>query len=145
MCFRGLGGRTSNREVPRHERNSNADGLLDSKDSTVGRRRCLHRSLNTLGLASKPPGEAQSIVELALSFKEWFASLISDDVGQVVTVLTYQRVPLEETLGASSWVDFAESLEGFVGGFDGCVGVFCDVVWCCCPYFAVAWVWCWAC
>jgi hypothetical protein len=75
-----------------------------------------------------------------LSFKEWFSSLVGDDIGQVVTVLADQRIPLEETLGASSWVDFAESLEGFVGGFDGGVGVFCDVVGCCCPYFAVTWV-----
>lgn len=135
-----MGRTTGNGEVPGNERNSHTDRLLDGKDSTVRRSWCLNCSLNTFGLASKPPGETQGIVKLALSFKERLSGLVSDDVGQVITVVADQLVPLEEALGTNSRVDFAEGLEGLVCGFDCWVGIFCDAVWCRCPYFAVAWV-----
>jgi hypothetical protein len=128
------------REVPRNQRNSNTNRLLDRKHPSTRCSRHLNRSLHTLGLASEPPSEAQSIVELALRLRKRLASLVSYNVGQVVAVLADQRVPFEQALGAGPGADFAKGLEGFVGGGDGCVGVFGDVVGGCCPYFAVAWV-----
>lgn len=132
--------RTCNGEVPGHECNSNTNRLLDSKDSTVGRSWCLYSPLDTFRLASEPPGEAQGIVELALGFEKWLSSLVSDNIGQIIAVVADQLIPLQQTLGTSSWVDFAVGLEGLVCCFDGCIGVFCDVVWGCGPYFAVTWV-----
>jgi len=141
------------REVPRNKRNSNTNGLLDRKDSPARSSGHLNRSLHTLGLSSKPPSETQSIIELALRLRERLASLIGDNVGQVVAVLANQRVPFEQTLGAGPGADFAEGFKGLVGGVDGCVGVFGDIVGGCCPYFAVAWIcfevvvvsWIWRC
>ena len=86
---------TCNGKVPRHECNSNTNGLLDSEDSTVGCSRCLYRSLNTLRLTSKPPGEAKSIVELALRFEEWLSGLVRDNVGQVIAVIADQLIPFQ--------------------------------------------------
>ena len=134
------GRHTSNGEIPRHERNSNTNRLLNCKDSTIRCSWCLHRSLNTLRLASKPPGEAQSIVNLALRFKERLSGFVSDNVGQIVAVIANQLVPFQQTLGTSPGVDFAEGLESLVCCFNSCIGVFCNVVWCGCPYFAVTWV-----
>jgi len=133
---------TSDREVPWNECNSNTNGLLDGEDSTIRCRWCLDSALDTFGLTSEPPRKTESIVEFALSFEEWLSSLVSDNVCQVVTVFPNQRVPFEQTLGTSSRVDFAEGLESFVCCCDSCVGVFCDVVWCGCPYFAVAGIYC---
>lgn len=96
--------------------------------------------MDSLCLASEPPGETQGVVKLALGFKQRLASLIGDNAGQVIAVLADQGVPFEQTLCTSSGVDFAECFESFVGGFDCWVDVFGDVVGCCCPYFAVAWV-----
>jgi hypothetical protein len=130
------------REIPRNKRNSNTDRLLDRKDPSARSSRHLHCSLHTLGLASKPPSETQSIVELALRFRQRLASLVGNNVGQVVAVLADQRVPFEQALGAGPGADFAEGLEGLVGGGDGCIGVLGLVVGGCGPYFAVAWVCC---
>lgn len=132
--------RTCNGEVPWHKCNGNANGLLDSEDSTVRCSWCLHSSLNTFCLASEPPCETQSVVEFALRFEQRLAGLVSDNVRQVVTILTNQGVPFEEALGTSSRVDFTEGLECLMCCFDGCVGVFCDVVGCSRPYFAIAWI-----
>lgn len=131
---------TSDGKVPRYECNSNTNRLLDCEDSTVGCSWRLYCSLNTFRLPSEPPGEAQSIVELALGFEKWLAGLVCDNIGQVVTVVADQLVPFQQTLGTSSRVDFAVGLEGLVCCFDRRIGVFCDVVWCGCPYFAVTWV-----
>ena len=101
----------------------------------------MHRSLHPLGLAGEPPSETQRIVELALGLRQRLAGLVGDDAGQVVAVLADQGVPFEQALGAGPGADFAEGLEGGVGGGDGGVGVFGHVVGGCGPYFAVAWVW----
>lgn len=114
--------------------------MLDGEDSTIGCSWRLYCSLNTFCLPSKPPGEAQSIVDLALGFEEWLSGLVSDYVGQIIAVVANQLVPFQQILGTSPRVDFAEGLEGLVCCFNGCIGVFCDVVWGGGPYFAVTWV-----
>jgi hypothetical protein len=101
--------------------------------------------LHAFRLPGEPPGETKSIVELALGFEQRLSGLVCDDVGEVITVFADQLIPFEEALGASSWVDFAEGLEGFVGSLDGGIGIFGDVVGGCCPDFTVAWVYCWCC
>lgn len=75
-----------------------------------------------------------------MRFEKWLSGLIGNDIGQVIAVVTDQLIPLQQTLGASSRIDFAVGLESLVCCFDSCVGVFCDVVWGCGPYFAVTWV-----
>jgi len=132
--------RTGNGEVPGNECNRNTNGLLDREDSTIGCSWCLYSSLNAFRFSSKPPGEAQSIFKFTLRFKEWLSSLVSDDVGQIVAIVADQLIPFQQTLGSSSGVDLAEGLEGLVCCRDSCIGVFCDVVWCRRPYFAVTWV-----
>ena len=96
--------------------------------------------MHTFRLTSKPPGKSQSIVEFALRFEKWLSRLIGNNVGQIIAVVADQLIPLQQTLGTSSRVDFAVGLKSLVRCFDGRIGVFCDVVWCGGPYFAVTWV-----
>ena len=91
MC--GHGEHTCNGKVPRHECNSNTNRLLDSEDSTVRCSRCLYCSLDTLRLASEPPSETKSIVELTLRLGEWLSGLIGDNISQVIAVVADQLVP----------------------------------------------------
>jgi hypothetical protein len=136
----GKNPRTCDWEVPGHKCNSNTDRLLYGEDSTVGCSWCLYSSLNTFRLTSEPPGKTQGIVEFALRFEKWFSSLVGNNIGQVIAVVADQLVPLQQTLGTSSRVDFAVGLESLMCCFNSCIGVFCDVVWCGGPYFAVTWV-----
>lgn len=129
-------------EVPGHERDGDADGLLDGEDAAVRGGGRLHRALHALRLAGEPPGETQGVVELALRFEQGLARLVGHDLRQVVAVLADQGVPFQKALGARARVDLAEGLEGRVRGLHGGVDVFCCVVWCCCPDFTVAGV-CW--
>lgn len=133
---------TCNGEVPRHECNSNTNRLLHSEDSTIRRSWCLYCSLNTLRLASKPPSETEGVIKFTLRLEKWLSGLVSNNIGQVIAVITNQLIPLQQTLGTSPWVDFAIGLESLVCCFDSCIGVLCHVVWCSCPYFAVTGVCC---
>jgi hypothetical protein len=129
-----------NREVPWDKSSCHSNRLLHSKDSPSRGGRCLNRSCDSLRLSSKPPGEAQGVVKLSLRFSEGLSSLISDNVSNVVSVLPDQRIPLQQPLSSSAWVDLSVSLECLVG-CPGCsVYIFGGVVRSRGPNFAVSWI-----
>lgn len=127
-----------NGKVPRYKRDRNTNRLLDSKDSPPRRRRRLHSASHPLGLACKPPREAQCIVELTLRLGERLTGLVRNDVGNVIAVLADQSVPLEETLCSCSGVDLFVGLEGLVGGLHCGIDICRAAVGCCGPDFAIA-------
>ena len=126
--------------VPWHKSDSNTNWLLDCEHSPPGRSRLLHGSKDSFRLTSKPPCEAQSIVQFSLSLEQGLASLVSHDVCQIISVFSDQLIPLEQPLGTLPWRRLLEGLEGFVGSFAGGIGIFRAVVWSCGPNLAAAWI-----
>ncbi len=70
---------------------------------------------DSLCLAGKPPRESQGIVDFAEGLREWLASLVGDDMGEIITVFTNQGVPFQEPLRPCPWVRLSVALECFVG------------------------------
>jgi len=128
------------REVPRHERHCNANGLFHRKHPPIWRAGNRNGPLNPLRLTRKPPRESQSVVQFALRLCERLAGLVGDDMGQIVSIFADQLVPFEETLGSDSRVDFLVGLEGRMCGFDGGIGVRGIAVRSRGPDFPTAWI-----
>ena len=89
----------------------------------------MNSSKDSLSLSCKPPRETESIVKLSLGLGQRLTSFISDDVGNVVSVLTDQGIPFQEPLCSGAWVDFPVGLECLMGCFDSGIYIFGTVVW----------------
>ena len=90
----------------------------------------MDRSRNSLCLAGEPPREAESIVQLTLGLEKGLSCFVGDNIGNVVSVLPDQSIPLQKPLCSGSGVNFAIALESFMGPIDCGIDIFGSVVWC---------------
>lgn len=74
-------------EVPRHERESYADGLLDNEGASVGRGGREDAALDAVRFAGEEPGEACGVVDLGVGFREGFAGFVGEDLGDIGAVV----------------------------------------------------------
>lgn len=127
-----------NWEVPWYQGSCNPDWLAYSKYSPPGHRRSRNSAENPLGLAGKPPQEAQRIIQLTLRLSDGLTSLVCNDLGQIISVLSDQVLPFKKPLSAGSWIDLFITLESGVGSLDRSIDVFSFIVRRRCPDFTTA-------
>ena len=124
-----------NGKIPWDKSSSNTNWLLNCEDSSSRSRRSLNCSCDSLCFTSKPPSEAKSIVQLSLRLSKRFASLVGDDMSNVISVLTNESIPLQKPLRSGTRVDFLVRLESLMRGVYCRVNILGRVVRCRCPNF----------
>jgi hypothetical protein len=98
----------------------------------------LNRPSNPLRLASKPPREAQRIIQFPQTLGNRFTRLISDDLRQIILILSDQRIPFQQPLSTSSRIRFLERFKRYVGCLNSGIYIGCIIIGSAGPDFAAA-------
>ena len=88
------------REIPRRDRGTDTDRLLECQQAPVGRRRRQHVAVHTLGFLGKPFDEAGAVHDLAARLGHGFALLGSHQQGEVIGMRDDQVEPSPQDHGA---------------------------------------------
>ena len=70
-------------KVPGNQRRGDTNGLLDSHDATIGRRRHGNVAVDALGFTGEPPGEAGGVVDLAHGFGQRLTGFVGEDAREI--------------------------------------------------------------
>src|SRR5471032_2645980 len=125
-CFTGDHRR---REVPRRDRGSNADGLLDHDQTLVWLMTRDHVAIDALGFFSEPLNKGSGVNDLALGFGQWLALLEGHQATEVVLVLDQQFEPATQLVRTLFGGQCTPGRQRLVCGLDGATGFSCAHFW----------------
>lgn len=101
----------------------------------------LNRPRDSLCLPGKPPRKAQSIINLSQTLRNRLSCLISNNLRQILFILSDQRIPLQKPLSTCPGINFFERLKCSVSSLNGCIYVGCIIIGCCGPCLTGSRIW----